>query len=160
MSFLLLALLLWAALADAVEIVALSFIIAPLKCHFDLSPLQLSLLTSTIFAGLFIGSFVWGSVGDQIGRRRGLIMTLSINATFGLLSAVATSYVQLVACRFLSGLGVGGSIPLIWAYASEISPASKKGFFMSILSMSWMVANVAISLLAYAMGLIKHFPKI
>ena len=56
---------------------------------------------------------------------------------------------QLVICRFLSGLGVGGSIPLIWAYCSEISPSNKKGFYMSILSTSWMVANVSISVLAY-----------
>ena len=109
-------------------------------CHPFSKPIQLSILTSIIFTGLFIGSFVWGSIGDQIGRRKGLITTLSINAAFGLLSALSNSYSQLVIFRFLSGLGVGGSIPLIWSYASEISPTQEHWVFSFHLGLIWTIS--------------------
>ena len=97
-------------------------------------------MTSIIFLGLLIGSFIWGTIGDQLGRRRALILSLSMNAAFGLLSSISNNFIQLILFRFGSGIGVGGSIPLIFAYISEISPSRRKGYYLSILASSWMVS--------------------
>lgn len=40
----------------------------------------------------------------------------------------------------MAGIGVGGSIPLLFTYTSEIVPQHNKGYFMSILSLNWMVS--------------------
>ena len=49
-----------------------------------------------------------GSVGDQLGRRKALLFSLSMNALFGLISSISSNYFQLLLFRFLSGVGVGG----------------------------------------------------
>ena len=119
---------------------SVSYVIPHVQCEFGFSSFQLSVLTSIIFLGLLIGSFIWGTIGDQLGRRRALILSLSMNAAFGLLSSISNNFIQLILFRFGSGIGVGGSIPLIFAYISEISPSRRKGYYLSILASSWMVS--------------------
>ena len=57
------------------------------------------------------------------GRRRSLIIALLINAFFGLMSAGARSVGPLVAMRLLGGVGVGGSVPVVFSFLAELLPA-------------------------------------
>ena len=39
--------------------------------------------------------------------------------------------------RFLSGVGVGGSIPVVWSYYAEFQPSSRRGAALSVLASFW-----------------------
>jgi len=145
----LLALTTWSAISDGVEILCLSFVIPHIRCQMNFSAVQLSILSSIVFIGLLVGGFFWGSLGDRWGRRSCLVISLAMNGIFGLFSSFARNYLQLIFCRFMAGIGVGGSIPLLFTYTSEIVPQHNKGYFMSILSLNWMLANVGTAGLAY-----------
>lgn len=99
-----------------------------------LSSAQKGWLTSAIFLGMMIGGYAWGAFADAYGRRRCLMLSLAVNGLFGAASAFAPSFGSLLFLRFLSGLGVGGSIPVIFSYFAEFLPASRRGRYMVILA--------------------------
>jgi hypothetical protein len=83
---------------------------------------------------LAAGGYAWGAFADAFGRRRCLMVSLAVNSIFGVLSAFARGYYSLLLFRFLSGLGVGGSIPVVFTYFCEFLPSAKRGSFMVILA--------------------------
>lgn len=60
------------------------------------------------------------------GRRWSLLLALLVNALFGLLSAVARTSGELMALRLLAGVGVGGSVPVVFALLAELLPSEAR----------------------------------
>ena len=63
-----------------------------MRCDWDLSPAQESLLTSVVFLGTMVGSYLWGALSDCKGRRRGFAATAACIFIFGVASALAPNY--------------------------------------------------------------------
>ena len=57
--------------ADALEMMMISFISPALACDFDLTNSSKALLTTMIFVGMFFGAFAWGIFNDRFGRKKG-----------------------------------------------------------------------------------------
>lgn len=82
-------------------------------------------LFGTVFAGAMLGMIAMGWVGDQLGRRAGMIATLAFVVAGALGSALLTwgspdtIYGVLAVCRFVLGFGVGGIYPMAAATAHE-----------------------------------------
>lgn len=134
--------------ADGIELMCISFVLPHIRCTFGLSAVENSLLSSIGFIGLLVGGLGWGSIGDNLGRSATLSMCMAVNGIFGILTAFSTSYFSIILCRFMAGVGIGGS-GLLFTYVSEISPKKRVGFYLSILATSWMLANLLASVLAY-----------
>ena len=75
---------------------------------------------------------MWGSLGDSIGRRNILISAMLVNAAAGAVSSLSQSYAIFLVLRFISGLGVGGSIPVVWSYFAEFQPAARRGAMLRL----------------------------
>jgi PHS family inorganic phosphate transporter-like MFS transporter len=82
-------------------------------------------LLAMVFAGSVAGMFCMGYVGDLLGRRIGMILTLSFVVVGALASALVSwgdttaVYGVITVCRFLIGFGVGGIYPMAAATAAE-----------------------------------------
>lgn len=139
----------WANASDAVEILCVSFILPSAECELKLSPEGKGVLTAVIFVGMMFGGYLWGSLGDSVGRKNTLVSSLLLNSFGGLLSAFASSFEFFTFSRFLSGLGVGGSIPVVWSYFAEFQVAKNRGTMLSLLACSWMVGNIITACLAW-----------
>ena len=72
--------------------------------------------------GLFLGSMLFGMVGDRIGRRRVLLGATIAFSIFTLASGRATSFNELLVMRFFAGLGLGAILPNATALIGEFSP--------------------------------------
>ena len=57
--------------ADALEMMMISFISPALACDFDLTDSSKAALTTMIFIGMFFGAFAWGIFDDRYGRKKG-----------------------------------------------------------------------------------------
>ena len=72
--------------------------------------------------GLLLGSLSAGLLGDRLGSKPVLIGCVAVFGVFSLVTAFAGSPLQLAAVQFLTGLGLGGGIPLAIALASDFAP--------------------------------------
>ncbi|HRH94760.1 MAG TPA: MFS transporter [Prosthecobacter sp.] len=82
--------------------------------------------TAALMLGAAIGGIALGSLGDRIGRTRAMGVCILFYSIFAALGAYAQDQWQMLALRFLVGLGVGGLWPNGIALVSECwSGASK-----------------------------------
>ncbi|XP_034542119.1 synaptic vesicle glycoprotein 2C [Notolabrus celidotus] len=139
----------WANASDAVEILCVSFLLPTARCDMQLSTSDMGLLTSSIFLGMMLGGYMWGYLADKKGRRKVLILSLTVNGMFGGLSSMVPWFSIFLVMRFISGIGVGGSIPVIFSYFSEFMPRKRRGTMISALATFWMAGNILAAGLAW-----------
>jgi len=72
--------------------------------------------------GLLIGAMLGGRISDNVGRRGVLIFSVATFGLFSVLTAFAWDMSSLILSRLLTGLGLGGALPMLLAYVSERSP--------------------------------------
>ena len=75
--------------------------------------------TAALMLGAACGGILLGSLGDRIGRARAMGVSVLCYSLFGGAGVWAGSQEQLLALRFLAGLGVGGMWPNGVALVSE-----------------------------------------
>ena len=63
-----------------------------------------------------------GPIADAFGRRWTVIVSVLLFGIFALVTARAQTFSELVACRFLTGLGLGGAFPNAVALGCEYAP--------------------------------------
>lgn len=113
--------LVWAA--DAMQVLAVGFTAASIAATFGLTVPQ-ALQTGTLFFfGMLIGAALFGRLADKYGRRRVLLITVACDAVFGLLSAFSPNFAILLGLRFLTGIAVGGTLPVDYAMMAEFLPS-------------------------------------
>ncbi|MDR3099526.1 MAG: MFS transporter [Paraburkholderia sp.] len=114
---------------DMYEIFLVSSIGSALQNEYGLDShgAAFKLLLASAFIGMFFGSLCLGSLADRIGRRRAFLFTLVWYSAFSLIGAFSVNAAMLVACRFLTGVGVGAIYPVADSYLSEILPKDRRG---------------------------------
>ncbi|RAU47935.1 MULTISPECIES: tricarballylate/proton symporter TcuC [unclassified Pseudomonas] len=131
------------------------------KAYFPSDNTYASLLATlaTFGAGYLmrpIGAFVLGAYIDRVGRRRGLMVTLSMMAVGTLTIAVTPSYesigilspIIVVIGRLVQGFSAGAEQGGVSVYLAEIAPPGRKGFFVSWQSASTQLSAVLASSLS------------
>lgn len=134
--------------SDAVELLAISYILPQIP---SVSSTEKGALSAAMFAGMFLGGMFTGVLGDRLGRKPCLLISLFINASFGMASALAPNWILLAMCRVMSGLGVGGSVPSLWTIATEILPIRRRGLYLTIVAWWWMLGGIYAAGLAWVM---------
>lgn len=81
-----------------------------------------SVVFSVMLLGWAIGGITFGIIADYIGRTKALAATILIYSLFTGLSAAANTWEQLAACRFITGLGLGGEWAAGAALVAEVWP--------------------------------------
>lgn len=72
--------------------------------------------------GYMIAALATGPIADRWGRKWPIIFSTLAVAIFSILTARATTFNELFAFRFLTGLGIGGAMPNVVALGSEYAP--------------------------------------
>ncbi len=75
-----------------------------------------SWIQAAFLLGWAVGGVFFGRIGDLLGRSRALVLTILTYAGFTGLSFFAQSWSQLLVCRFLAALGIGGE----WAVGASL----------------------------------------
>lgn len=139
--------------ADAMQVLAVGFTAASIAVTFDLTVPQ-ALQTGTLFfLGMLLGAAGFGRLADRIGRRRVLIVTVACDALFGTLSVFAPDFTILLVLRFLTGVAVGGTLPVDYAMMAEFLPARNRGRWLVMLEGFWAVGTLIVALVAWAVSL-------
>jgi MHS family citrate/tricarballylate:H+ symporter-like MFS transporter len=107
-----------------------------------------------------LGAVILGAYVDQIGRRKGLILTLSIMASGTILIAFVPGYdtIGLLAPalvligRLLQGFSAGVELGGVSVYLSEMATPGNKGFYVAWQSASQQVAIMVAAVLGYLLN--------
>jgi MHS family citrate/tricarballylate:H+ symporter-like MFS transporter len=107
-----------------------------------------------------VGAIVLGAYIDRVGRRQGLIVTLSIMAIGTIVIAFCPTYatigiaapVLVLAGRLLQGFSAGVELGGVSVYLAEISTPGNNGFYTSFQSASQQVAIFVAALIGYALS--------
>ena len=122
-------------------------------------PTSAVLSTLAIFAVGFVarpfGGFVFGWIGDRIGRKTSMTIAVALGAIGSLLIGIAPTFaavgafasVMLLVARLIQGLAHGGELPSSQTYLSEMAPKEKRGFWATLIYTSGTAGILAGTLL-------------
>ncbi|XP_061629739.1 synaptic vesicle glycoprotein 2B-like isoform X2 [Phyllopteryx taeniolatus] len=144
-----------ALMADGVECFVVAFVLPSAEKDLCLSNAEKGMLGLIVFLGMMVGAFIWGGLADKVGRRRCLVVALAIDCVFVFLSSFAQSYGFFLFFRLLSGIGIGGTVPIVYSYFSEFLQMDKRGEHLSWLCMFWMIGGIYASFTAW--GIIPRY---
>jgi len=122
------------------------------------------MLTFVTFGAGFLmrplGAVILGAYVDRIGRRQGLIVTLTIMAAGTILIAFVPSYASIglfapfivLIGRLLQGFSAGVELGGVSVYLAEMSTPGNKGFYVSWQSGSQQVAVMFAAMIGYVLN--------
>src|ERR671932_508804 len=122
------------------------------------------MLTFVTFGAGFLmrplGAIILGAYVDRIGRRRGLITTLSIMAMGTILIAFVPGYATIglfapllvLIGRLLQGFSAGVELGGVSVYLAEMATPGHKGFYVSWQSGSQQVAVMVAAIIGYILN--------
>ncbi|KAK3535682.1 hypothetical protein QTP70_020586 [Hemibagrus guttatus] len=144
-----------ALMADSVECFVVALALPSAEKDMCMSNAEKGMLGLIVFLGMMLGAFIWGGMADKVGRRKCLIIALTINCIAAFLSSFSQGYGFFIFFRLISGFGIGGSVPIVYSYFSEFLQMDKRGEHLSWLCMFWMIGGIYASFTAW--GIIPHY---
>jgi MFS transporter, putative metabolite:H+ symporter len=150
------ALLLVLALAVTIDVmkpITLSFVSPGVAHEYGLRPadphsgIPVAWLPFFGIAGTVVGSWMWGSLGDRIGRRASILLAGLLFTTTSICGAMPGFSWNLFMC-FMMGIGVGGLFPVGFTLLAETIPARHRGWLMVLIGGNTALAYVLVSWLA------------
>jgi MFS family permease len=82
---------------------------------------------SLYVAGAVIGALYFGRLADRLGRKRLFLVTLIVYMVATIATAFSSGFWTFVACRFVTGIGIGGEYAAINSAIDELIPARVRG---------------------------------
>jgi MHS family citrate/tricarballylate:H+ symporter-like MFS transporter len=115
-----------------------------------------------------LGAIILGAYVDQIGRRKGLILTLTIMASGTILIAFVPGYETIgllapalvLVGRLLQGFSAGVELGGVSVYLSEMATPGNKGFYVAWQSASQQVAIIVAAVIGYLLSTFLTAPEI
>jgi AAHS family 4-hydroxybenzoate transporter-like MFS transporter len=118
---------------DGYHIQSMSLVVPTLAVQWSVKTTDFKLVVSSALIGILLGSAFIASMGDRWGRRRVLIISMVIIGCSSIGTGYATGMTHLVIWRFLTGLGLGASIPNATALTSDYVPGKRRAALVTLM---------------------------
>ena len=109
-------------------------------------------ITAIFLVGWSVGGFIFGILGDRLGRTRTMILTILIYAAFTGLSALAWNWQSYAAVRFMTGLGVGGEWAAGAAIVAEVFPERSRAMALGTLQALSALGNMMAAVVTFTLA--------
>src|SRR3954471_20507982 len=119
-----------------------------IQTKFSTVPQNLQFISLT-FVGMTLGALITGFVGDRFGGRFFFPINLLLFVLASLAAAFAQDMTQLIACRFVQGLGLGAEIVVGYSTLTEFVPPKTRGRWLSMMAFLVVAGFPATALLGY-----------
>jgi AAHS family 3-hydroxyphenylpropionic acid transporter len=135
------------ALCEGIDLQAAGVAAAGIGAEFKPTPDQFGTFFSASTFGLFLGALIGGRLADSIGRKKVLVASIGLFGLFSLLTAWATDVQFLIWARALTGLGLGGALPMLLALVTESSATKQRSASVAMVYAAMPLGGAGVSLL-------------
>ena len=97
---------------DGFDTAIIGFIAPAIRAEWQLGVAQLGPLFAAGLFGLMLGAFAVGPLADRHGRKTMLVVSMIVFGAASLASSFSGGLTSLIVFRFLTGLGLGGAMPM------------------------------------------------
>jgi MFS family permease len=131
---------------DLYDIIILSIVRS--KSLLELGVPETELLSKGVFliniqmVGMLIGGFVWGIIGDKMGRLSVLFGSIILYSTATFANAYAPNFEIYLFLRFLAGVGLAGELGAAITLVTEQMPQKYRGIGPAIIGGSGMLGAI------------------
>jgi AAHS family 4-hydroxybenzoate transporter-like MFS transporter len=122
---------------DGFDVQALGYVAPALIREWNVAPALLGPVFGAANFGVLIGQLSFTMLADKIGRRPVLLAGTVFFAVATLVTAQVNTMSQLLAIRFIAGMGMGSIIPNATALVGEFSPTRVRIAWMTWLSIGF-----------------------
>ena len=119
-------------LTEGFDSQAIGYVAPALRELLHLTPLQMGGALSVGLFGLTIGALLFAPLADRFKTRGLLVICILICGISTLATIWVSSLQMLIACRFLTGFGVGGVMPQAVGVVSEYAPTRWRATIVTI----------------------------
>jgi MFS family permease len=135
---------------DGMDVMLYAFALRRIQHEFGFTSAVAGGVASVTLLSSALGGILFGYFADRFGRTRALSLAILTYSVFTAATATSHSLTELIAWRFLVGLGLGGEWAAGAALVSEEWPAEHRGKAIGIVHSGWAIGYIAAALLAAA----------
>ncbi|WP_296185716.1 MFS transporter [Pseudomonas sp. UBA1879] len=131
---------------DALDFLAITFVLPDIAKAFDVSLGTTSLLLLATYGVRWFGGLVFGSWSDRIGRKLPLIVTLIWFTVGAVATGLSVSFTMLLVCRLILGIGMAPGFSLGTTMVAESWPEKYRAIGIGILDTGWGIGALGAAL--------------
>jgi len=133
---------------DGFDTAIIGFIAPVVRAEWNLAVAQLGPLFASGLFGLMLGAFSVGPLADRYGRKTMLVASMIVFGAASLVSSYSGGLTAMTALRFLTGLGLGGAMPMTITLASEFCPAARRSSLVTLMFCGFTLGSAMAGLVA------------
>ena len=133
---------------DGFDTAIIGFIAPVVRAEWRLAVAQLGPLFASGLFGLMLGAFSVGPLADRYGRKTMLVASMIVFGAASLMSSYSGGLTAMTALRFLTGLGLGGAMPMTITLASEFCPAARRSSLVTLMFCGFTLGSAMAGLVA------------
>lgn len=119
-------------IADGYDIQSMAFAAPALATEWGVRREWLGPVLAASIVGMAAGSVALGWLGDYIGRKAAFCISVGLLAFGSFASSLAGGLTGLVVYRFITGVGLGGAVPLAASFVAEWTPRKWRGTVVTL----------------------------
>lgn len=133
---------------DGFDITAMAVVADSVSTELVLTPEKVGWIFSFALAGMMVGAMFLAPVSDLVGRRRMIIFSVTLVGVSILLTAQATSLLEFIILRFISGIGAGAMLASQATLAAEFSPEKYRALSVALVTSGYPLGAMFTSVVA------------
>ncbi|KAJ8724648.1 hypothetical protein PYW08_016122 [Mythimna loreyi] len=130
------------------EIFSVSYLVPASACELNTSSTQQGLVACVPLIGIITTSHIWGYLADTRGRRKILIISMTISYLAGTAAAFSPNWIILSFLKLLSSASVSGSMALSMTLLSECTPSARRSTLVLLTTSAYLGSSGIMAVLA------------
>ena len=133
---------------DGFDIIAMAVVAGDVSREMMLPPDKVGWIFSFALAGMMAGAMLLAPISDIVGRRKVIVVSIIVVGVSILLTANATTLLDFIALRFISGLGAGVMLASQATLAAEYSPEKYRSLSVTFVTSGYALGAMFTSVAA------------
>lgn len=116
---------------DGMDVLVISYCAPAIAKAWGIGPEALGVVFGAALAGMTLGTLLLAPLADHIGRKKMILISTLIMGSSMFATSFCEDISQLIALRFISGIGIGCMLASTTALIAEYAPETSKDFWVN-----------------------------